>query len=209
MTTSIDLDQIARRPTKYWNADGIPELMMGFLWMLWGGAMAFGETLPRGATARNVYWMFTPAVLALSGFAATWATRKLKARLTFPRAGYVEWKEPTRAQRVVVAVVAMVAASVLVGLIVTSRASGLEHVAAPGVGVLLSLAFAIASLRQRAPHLLALAGIALVLGLAFAAAQAGWGAMNWMLITVGAAVTLVGAARLLVFLKRHPLEARA
>ena len=208
MTTPLDLKSIERRPQKYWSADGLPELMMGLTWMVWGGAMAFGQTLSRGA-GWKVYWTFMPAVLALSGFAANWITRELKKRITFPRAGYVEWKEPTRGSRLIVAAVAMVTAATLAALLIKGRAEGLEPVAAPGLGVLLSLAFVVASLRQRAPHLLALAGIALVLGLAFGAAAVGWDAMNWMLLTVGGAAALVGVARLMVFIRRHPLEARA
>lgn len=137
-----------------------------------------------------------------------WAIKQLKARVTFPRTGYVAWKEPTRAQRLTAAAVAAVAASAVAAVIMKSRADGLERVAAPGLGVILSLAFLVASLTQRAPHLLALAGVALALGLAFGALGAGWEAMNWMLIALGAAAAIMGAVRLRMFLARHPQETR-
>lgn len=208
MTEPMDLKRIEQRPAKYWNADGLPELMMGVTWILWGGAMWFGQSLPRG-TAWNAYWMITPAFLALSGVAATWATRKLKARITFPRGGYVAWKEPTRAARLASAGIAAVTAAALVGLIARSRAAGVEQIVVPGFGVLLSVGFVVASLKQRAPHLLVLAGVALMLGLAFSVRSAGWDSMNWMLIAIGAASALVGAVRLRLFLRQNPLEARA
>jgi hypothetical protein len=91
--------------------------------------MLFGQTLPRGAVW-NTYWLVTPAFLALSGVAATWATRKLKARITFPRAGYVAWKEPTRRARLVTAGVAMVTAAVLAGLVV-KKAGSTASIASP------------------------------------------------------------------------------
>jgi len=207
MTDAIDLNAIAHRPTRYWNVDGLPELMMGVTWVLWGSALLFGQMLPRGAVW-NTYWMITPAFLALSGFGATWATRKLKERITFPRAGYVAWKEPTRASRAAAAVIAMGTAAVLAALVMKSRVNGVQGVAAPGLGVLLSLAFLVASVRQRAPHLLALAGVALTLGLAFGAMRIGWDSMNWMLIVLGAASAAIGTVRLSVFLRRNPLEAR-
>jgi hypothetical protein len=207
MADTLDLREIERRAQTYWNVDGLPELMMGLLWILWGGSWLFGQSLPRG-DAWNVFWMFTPALLVLSGVAAVWATKKLKTRITFPRMGYVEWKGPTQGQRFTAVAVAMATASLLVALIVKSRTEGLEHLAAPGLGALLSLAFVVASLSQKAPHLLALAGVALILGLAFGTWKAGWDAMNWMLIGLGAATVLLGAVRLWMFLRTHPQEQR-
>ena len=204
----MDLGEIERRPAKYWNADGLPEVMMGLVWVLWGTAWLVGESLPRGG-AWNTYWMFTPALLALSGVASVWATKKLKARITFPRGGYVEWKEPTRTQRVLAATIAMVTAALLAALVVRARAQGTERVAPAVFGVLLSLGFVVASLTQRAPHMLALAGVALTLGLAFGALDLGWQSMNWMMVALGLATILSGSLRLGMFLKRNPLEHHA
>lgn len=204
---SLDLRELERRPVKYWNEDGLPELVMGTLWILWGGAWIVGNALPRGAVW-NAYWTFAPVLLVLSSVAAAWAIKKLKAHLTFPRTGYVAWKTPTRGQRVMTAAVASVVAAAAVALIVRSRTEGLERIAAPGLGVILSLGFLVASVTQRAPHLLALGGVALGLGFAFAALDAGWAAVNWMLVALGAAAVIMGAARLRMFLVRHPLENR-
>ena len=205
MTESIDLKEIERRPTRYWNVDGLPELTMGMLWMLWGGAWLFGQTLPRGAVW-NTYWLITPATLAFSAFAAVWLTKKLKERITFPRAGYVEWKEPTRVQRLSAAGIAMATALVLAMLIMKSRTQGLENVAAPGMGVLLSLAFVVASIRERAPHYLPVAGVALALGLVLGAMKTGWEAANWLFIAVGAVSALLGAVRLRSFIRDNPVR---
>jgi hypothetical protein len=198
----LNLDEIARRPQRYWNADGLPELMMGLLWMLWGGAWLLGEALPHDWRS-NVYWTAAPALLALSGVAAVWATKRLKERLTFPRTGYVDWKEPSRSARVTAAAVAMVTAMVLAAL-AANRDAGMERVAAPVLGVILSLAFVVASLRQRAPHYLALAAVAVALGLAFGALRAGWESVNWLFVALGAATAALGGLRLALFLRKHP-----
>lgn len=208
MGESFNLGEIERRPSKYWNVDGLPELMMGLLWVVWGSSWLFGQSLQRG-TLWNMYWMFTPALLALSGVASVWATKKLKARITFPRAGYVEWKEPTRGQRLATAAVAMIVAALLAALIIKARVHGVEQVAPLAFGVLLSLGLVVASLSQRAPHMLALAGVALALGLAFAALNMGWESTNWILIGLGIATAISGAIRLNIFLKRYPLETHA
>jgi len=205
MADTLDLRELETRPTKRWNEDGLPELVMGVLWIIWGGSFLIGGALPHGPVW-NAYWAVAPALLALSGMAAVWATKRLKARLTFPRTGYVRWKAPTRAQRFGAAAVALVASATIAALVVKSRTAGLEGVAAPGLGVILSLGFVVASLTQRAPHLLALAGVSIVLGLALGTLNAGWTAMNWMLVGLGAAATVIGAARFRMFLARHPAE---
>lgn len=206
MTKSLDLGELERRPARYWNEDGLPELIMGLLWIVWGGAWLIGNALPRGGMW-NVYWMLTPALLALSGMAAVRLTKRLKSRLTFPRTGYVRWKEPTKGQRLAAAVIAMVTAAAVVGLIAKGRAEGLENVAAPGIGVILSLGFLVASITQRAPHWLALAGVALALGLLGGALGTGWDAMNWMFVALGAVMAVMGGARFRRFVARNPVEA--
>lgn len=208
MNTSLDLGEIERRPAKYWNADGLPEVMIGLLWIVWASAWLLGESLPRG-TASNIYWMFTPALLALSGVASVWATKKLKARITFPRGGYVEWKEPSRAQRAAAGLTAIATAGALAVLAVQAREHNADRVAPLVMAVILSLGFLVASITQRAPHMLAFAGVALMLGFAFAALRLGWPSINWMLLALGTAVLLSGVVRLTMFLKRNPIAHHA
>lgn len=196
-----DLDEIARRPQKYWTADGLPEVVMGALWMVWGIAWLVGENLPRDQA--RVYWMIVPLLLVVGGVAAIRVIKSLKARITFPRTGYVEWKEPTRAAQLATAAVAMIAAAILAGVVLKGDA-GQGRNAPVVLGVMLSLAFLVASLRQRAPHLLALAGVALALGLAVGTIGQGWTAANWVFVGLGAATSLAGALRLASFISRHP-----
>jgi hypothetical protein len=207
MAESINLSEIERRPARYWNADGLPELMMGVLWTLWGGSWLLGESLEHG-TVSTLFWTFAPALLALGGVASIWATKQLKARITFPRTGYVEWREPTRARRFTTAGVAMVAAALLAAVSVKARARGVDNLAPLLLSVVLSLAFLVASLTQRAPHLLALAGVALTLGLAASARDGGVRSMNWILIGVGMATSFAGAIRLFRFVRQNPREER-
>jgi hypothetical protein len=199
---NVDLVDVARRPARYWLADGVPELVMGLLWMAWGTAWLVGNALPRGRTF-SVFWMLTPALLAVSGVGAVWLIKRIKARLTFPRTGFVEWREPTAAERVLAAGVAVVTAAVLAGTVM--RAGSNPAHAAPVLGVILSLAFVVASLRQRAPHYLAFAGVALATGLALGAIGGAWTSVSWMFIVLGATSTVFGSVRLLHFVRTHPL----
>jgi hypothetical protein len=192
-----DLNEIARRPEKYWSADGLPELVMGGLWMVWGSAWLVGERLP------SAYRMFVPLLLVISGLMAVWVIKRLKARLTFPRTGYVEWKEPSGRMRLAGAVLAMVVGAVLAAVVFRGDA-GLAGRAPLVLGGVLALAFLGAAARQRAPHLLALAAVAIALGLILDSVVGGWSAANGLFIGLGAATSLAGWLRLARFRATHP-----
>jgi len=208
MTANPDLGELQRRPLRYWNVDGIPELIMGLLWVVWGGAFLLGDALPKGGTYR-MYWMVVPAVLVLSGVLSTWITKKLKERITFPRAGWVEMPEPSKAARMSAAGIALLSAAVAAGLVTRGREHGVEDVITPVTAVLVSLAFVVASLRQRAPHYLALAGVALALGFAFMRLQLGYSGLSWMFVWLGVAAVVLGVFRLTRFVKKNPRPTEA
>lgn len=202
--TAPDLDDLARRPQRYWNVDGLPELMMGVLWMLWGGAWPLGMSLPHDWRF-GLYWLITPTLLVLSGFAAVWAVKAVKARLTFPRTGYVDWDRPGRAARWGTAMVAIVGGLILaIGILLMKSGGRPEQMAMPITTVILSLAFVVASIRQRAPHYLALAAVAVALAIALGRMRTGWESLAWLFVFLGLATAAIGAVRLALFLRRHP-----
>lgn len=87
---NVDLDEISRRPLRAMLADGIPEFIMGLTWLFWGLMLGIPQVIPKGAWWKP-YWLAAPWLLALSGFAAQWAMKRLKERLSYRRAGYVEY----------------------------------------------------------------------------------------------------------------------
>ena len=199
-----DIRDMERRAQRYWTTDGLPELVMGALWIVWGGASLIGESLPKGTVA-NLYWTFTPLFLVLSGLGAVSMTKRLKAAITFPRAGYVSWKEPTRQQRLVGAGVAMIVGIAITIVAARGGAWNLEKMAPVAVGAVLGLGFAVASITQRAPHLLLLAAAALLLAPLVSVWKTGYDALNWLLIALGAMTMVLGVARLWWFLRHHPV----
>lgn len=88
-----DLDDISRLPLRTINADGIPELVMGVTWLLWGILCGIPELVPKGHLWRY-YWLIVPFVLMSSGLAGPWITKRLKERFSYSRAGYVELRKP-------------------------------------------------------------------------------------------------------------------
>jgi hypothetical protein len=198
-----DLDDLARRPARYWTIDGLPELVLGALWVIWGGAWLLGQQLPHDWRGRT-YWLVVPAVLALGTLAANAITRALKRRVSFPRAGYVEWRGPDRTTRYR-AGAAIVAAAVLLAIVTLSGGAGDVPRRMPAVlSVILALGFVAISIRQRTPHHLALAGAAAALAVAVTVIATGADAINWLFLGLGTACLLVGGVRLGLFLRTHP-----
>lgn len=208
MTSAAELRELETRSQRTWTIDGIPELVMGLVWLLWGAALILEDALPRNAWGVALT-MAIPAVLVLSGVAASWLTRQLKERLSYPRTGYVAYHAPSRRQRLLAAGVACLVAFTLATLILTGRAEGMERVISPVIGVVISLAFLVVSLRQRAPQFLALAGVALALGISFGMLKLGWRSLNWFFIGLGLAACIVGVWRLRRYLAAHPRETQA
>ena len=204
MSANHNVLEAERRAQRYWNADGLPELMMGLLWIVWGAAWLVGQGLPRGSMS-NFYWTFTPLLLVVTGLAAVWATKKLKSRITFPRTGYVEWKPPSGPRQLGGAGSAALIACVMVVVLTRSRTEGWEHLAAPLVGAVIAVGLAIAAFVQRAPYLMIVAGASIVLGFALGSTVQGWDGLNWMLVALGATTSIVGGVRLWRFVRTHPI----
>lgn len=199
-----DLTNLARRPIRYWTIDGVPELMLGVLWIVWGGAWVIGQQIPHEWPWR-AYWLVVAPALALSGLAFNASTRALKERITFPRAGYVAWRRPEgRAAYRMGAAIVLVAAAVALFTRVAGKAN-IEHLVPTVLSVILALSFVAASIRSRTPHHLALAGATVVLSVAVTIITSGWNAMNWLFVSLGFVCVLVGSIRLARFLRAHPL----
>jgi hypothetical protein len=197
-----DLEDLARRPSRYWHIDGLPELMIGTLWIVWGAAWLIGQSMPRD-WRWAVYWLVMPPSLALASLALSRATRRLKERISMPRAGYVAWKEPGRGSRVALAAFIAVAALLLAVFVLWGNAPVPQR--APAVlGVILSLSFVAIGIRQHTPHHLGVGAAARMLTLAIASITSGWDTFNWTLVALGTTCAAVGAVRLVMFLRAHP-----
>jgi hypothetical protein len=198
-----DLADLSRRPARYWHVDGLPELMLGLLWMIWGAAWLIGERLPHD-WRWTAYWLVVPPALTLSGFAVNRLTRWLKTRVTFPRTGYVEWQAPDTRERNAVVVAIVGFATVLALAVLIGRPGSAGDRTPAVVAGILSLSFLAVSVRQRAPHLLAVAAAAAVLTVVILTLATGFDALNWFFLALGAFCTLAGAVRLTLFVRHHP-----
>src|SRR6266508_3231018 len=86
------LSDVEQRVKSYWYTDGIGELAGGGLILLIGLYFAGQEWLPEGSVGRTLLES-SLALLLIGGAAVTrWLVNALKARLTYPRTGYVEYQ---------------------------------------------------------------------------------------------------------------------
>ncbi len=197
-----NLKGIETRPQRHWNADGLPELMMGILWAIWGVVILVPDLLPKNSLLNT----FKPAVFVLlmfGGFASNWLTRKLKMRYSIPRTGYVKIAQPRGAAFIGAIVVGIVITMIIVGL--ASFRPGHGDLAAPGGALLLAAGFVVGAVRYDMIHFYWLAGSAVILGVAVSAARLNLTeGLAAVLFGVGIVCAVIGAFRFRGFLRDNP-----
>ena len=118
-----DLERVGRRGLQYWYDDGLVEMAVGCLSVALGLLFLAEALAPRGSLPVN----FVILVLVAGGILiANWVVKILKARITYPRTGFVQYRRPpkTAPRRVlVVALACVVSTLVAVGLTSTAPAS--------------------------------------------------------------------------------------
>ena len=198
-----DLKEIERRPKQYWNADGLPDLLFGFVWILWGIGFLLPELLPAGKW-RSYYSWVSLALLVVSGYAANWAIKKLKQRLTFPRTGYVEWRKPGTAARVAVMILAAAVAAGTALLASHGKEWGIADYAPPALALFFALGYLLAAIWHKLPHLLFSSALSLVLAGVIARTRMDLH-QAWILflLCLGVLSCLVGFIRLRIFMRRN------
>ena len=87
-----NFSDVEGRLKRYWFTDGIGELLGGGLFVLLGAYFAaqqyVGDQSPLGAILQSSF-----IILVIGGlFVGRWAIHQLKARVTYPRTGYVEYR---------------------------------------------------------------------------------------------------------------------
>lgn len=198
---ATSLKDIERRQPKYWSVDGLPQLVTGVGWLLWGGVYLIGVSLLEGRS--RVYWAIVTILVALWGIAVPRALGKLKERMTYPRAGYAQMPLQGRIGSAVYVV------GVLTVLVMSLNLIGLRidlHGFGPFlVGGLIALAIAAQAARPWSKD--ATAGV-YVLWLAILlqprTKTPNDAAVYWALACMGLIGIVFGALRLRRFLRENP-----
>jgi len=206
---SDEMKAVEQRVKRYWYTDGIAELASGGLFILLGiyfGAQGF---LGEGSMVSVILQVSLILVMISGTFGVRWLVNTLKARLTYPRTGYVEYRvneKDAKVRRYVVAGVAMIIAMASIVLIDYIR--GLDSMALI-TGLLVGVIFI--ALRGKSSGLkrfYLLGGLAIVLGVALSFSGLSQ-AYNLGLFygLLGIAILISGGLVLRRYLSENPLPA--
>ena len=203
------IKQVEQRVKRYWYTDGIAELASGGMFILLG--LYFGIQGYFGENSMvSVVLQVSLALLMIAGaFGVRWLVNVLKARLTYPRTGYVEYRvneRDAKVRRWVVAGVAMIVA--IASILLADTIRSLDSMVLVS-GLLVGVIFI--ALRGKSSGLrrfYALGGLAIVLGVGLAFSnliQAYSLALFYGLL--GLAILVSGALVLRRYLDKNPLPA--
>ena len=116
-----EVKDVEQRVKRYWYSDGIAELASGGMFVLLGLyfwiQVIFGE-----GSLISVFLQVILALVMIAGFiGVSWLVNTLKARLTYPRTGYVEYRVNDREVRQRRWIIVAAAAIVSIDAASTSR----------------------------------------------------------------------------------------
>lgn len=198
-----DLKALAERPARYWNEDGLPELVVGAIWILYAGSLLLGTGL-RPGLIRTAFWILMPLVYMVGGFYITiWGIKRIKERVTYPRTGYVSHLTPRSAWAVGIVASVLALAGITI-LLFTGKGIGMMNLLPSVCSLLLATGVAFLAIMQKTPRLLILSGAALVSAIGIPLLHFGENGFLWLWLWLGTVSAVTGAFRLRSFLRGHP-----
>jgi hypothetical protein len=206
---NTEIKEVEQRVKRYWYTDGIAELAGGGMFLLLGLYFGIQGYLGENSLV-SVLLQASLALLMIAGaFGVRWLVNVLKARVTYPRTGYVQYhvneRDATR-RRWIVGGIGMVVA--IASILLVDALRSLDAMVLV-TGLLVGAVFII--LRGRASGLkrfYALGGLAIVLGvvLAFSRLPQAY-SLGLFYGLLGVGVLVSGALVLHRYLSENPLPA--
>jgi hypothetical protein len=189
MTDLSDPREARTRSLRVWSANGIDELTVGLLMSVIGGGLL----------------LIAPYFILVCALAVGLTLKKVKARLIFPRTGYVVFRPAPSRIWIFVAFQGLAAAMSVGTVYWRSGWPDLSRAWGPGFGFVFAVILLWGGVAYRLPHFLWLAGLSLLLGAVTFAARAKIDGVLWVMAGVGVAMALDGALRMKRFLRTHPV----
>lgn len=200
-----DLASMQNRGPRYWYEDGIYELVLGALFLVFSACQLVAALAPGGSAARGLAGAGFVAVVPAGMWLAVRMVRRLKAWITVPRTGYVSFhRSGRRYWRTLAIAIAFSGLAVAATFLV-------RGVLVPPIiaGAVWCLGMAWIAGRLNLPRFALLGACGLAAGIALgllleepAAACAAYFAAVGLLLAASGAVTLAG------YLRRHPQPER-
>jgi hypothetical protein len=91
--------EIEQKTRRYWYVDGLVEIFIGLLLAVTGALVLAMEQLPPGSWQRLTLVAGMMVIVLGGAWLGGRGVRAVKARLTYPRSGYVSYRKPSRQRR--------------------------------------------------------------------------------------------------------------
>jgi hypothetical protein len=88
------IDEYAKRTMRYWYVDGLSEIAGGGVVLLLALVFLIGSLMEPGPTTDLFLTLGQPAIVLVGAISARRAVRHLKETVTYPRTGYVVYRQP-------------------------------------------------------------------------------------------------------------------
>jgi hypothetical protein len=190
-----------QRTRRYWYEDGLVELAAGGLFLTIGSVLGAQGAVPEGSPAYALLGIAFPLVVIGGMLLGRRLIPAAKARLTYPRTGYVTYPLPSRRRRLLTTGLAVVVAAGLGAAALTlPQAPGRLLVLLQGLllGVLLTI------LGQGLPRFFLLGGWSAILGVGLSRLATSEETANGLLYALtGLALAVSGGLVLAGYLRRN------
>jgi hypothetical protein len=183
----------------------LDEFVLGLFFCALGAIYLPGHALLKTTFFGQRYAMIAPYLEMVCCLAMVVALKRLRAKLIFPRTGYVVFRPGKSRKWMMVTGFGVAIAIAVAALLWRSAFANIERVAGPAFAITLAACFVPGGIVYRLPHLIWLGVWALILGSATYFIGAEIEGALWVMVGVGAAMALSGALRLRVFLQTHPI----
>jgi hypothetical protein len=96
---SNSYEEIEQKTRRYWYVDGLAEIFIGLLLAVTGLLVLGLEQLPPGSWQRLTVVASMVLIIAGGAWLGGRMVKAVKARITYPRTGYVSYRKPTHQRR--------------------------------------------------------------------------------------------------------------
>jgi hypothetical protein len=208
MGPSVDVNEITKRAQRHWMEDGLVEMMLGLLMFTHMGVYMTLSALPEGPRA-NVGLTFLVQALVLGiTLAIVGGFKRLKARVSFPRTGYVAFPKPTWKLRISIwAIFATVfAVAEGISMLRPTDKERLSSMAAPAFAIFFAACLIGGGLKHKQLSMLweGLLTMLFAVYLTWFTSLRGIEGLGTLMILVGLSMALLGGFRFRRYLKAHP-----
>jgi len=201
----VDIEKIEKRTIQTFYEDGLTEIAMGLVFLIFGGYFVAQAAAPAGSTVEDVLNVLFLLGVVTAGFFVNRLLRFFKRRITYPRAGYVSFKkkEPSAKRRIAAAVVAMIISA---SFVVLFRFSPSFRTRCRAInGLLFAVAGFFIANKIGLVRFFVLSAVSAITGVALTAAGlGGFRGLTFFYLIFGGAALISGLFALIVFLRRNP-----